>query len=95
VPGTAARRGARPRRSRAGRHGSERDGPEQVALGATRRQLDADACDVLDHGRADLDQALPDRCELSRRKGARLRDRGAHASPIEELGRQVARAGDS
>src|SRR5216683_6171242 len=52
--------GARPRGSRAGRHQAERDGSEQRPLRATRRQLDANARDILDHTRADLDQALPD-----------------------------------
>jgi len=38
----------------------------------------ANARNVLDYSRADLDQALPDRCELSLGQRARLRDRGAH-----------------
>jgi hypothetical protein len=44
-----------------------------------RAQLNANARDMFDHARADLDQAFPDRRELSRRKRARLRDRGTHA----------------
>jgi hypothetical protein len=39
----------------------------------------ANARNVLDHARADLDQALPDRRELSLGQQARLRDRGAYA----------------
>jgi hypothetical protein len=44
-----------PRRLWAGRQEAERDGSEQRPLRATRRQLDADARDVLDHAGADLD----------------------------------------
>src|SRR5271163_3057095 len=39
----------------------------------------ANARSVLDHSRADLDQALSDRRELSFGQRARLRDCGAHA----------------
>jgi hypothetical protein len=46
------------------RQKSERDGAEQRSLRATRRQLDANARDMLDHARADLDQALVDGREL-------------------------------
>src|SRR5258706_14015683 len=52
--------GTRPRGSWAGRHQAERYGLEQRPLRATRRQLDADAREVLDHARADLDQPLAD-----------------------------------
>jgi len=75
LPWSAARRGSLPRGSRAGRHEAERDGAEQRALRATRRQLDADARDVLDHTRADLNQALPDRRErLTEGSSAHSRD---------------------
>jgi hypothetical protein len=40
--------------------------------------VDANARSVLDHPRADLDQALPDRRKLSGGQRAGLRDRGAH-----------------
>ena len=68
LPLSAARRGTQPRGSWAGRHETERDGAEQRPLRATRRQLDANARDVLDHARADLDQAVPDGRELSPRE---------------------------
>ena len=75
MPGSAARRGTRPRGSWAGRHQAERDGSEQCPFRATRRQLDADARDVLDHARADLDQALPDGRELASSAGSRRNQR--------------------
>src|SRR5205814_888845 len=65
LPVSAARRGTPPRGSWAGRHEAERDGSEQGPLRATRRQLDTNARDVLDHARPDLDQALSDRGELT------------------------------
>ena len=75
LPVSAARRGAQPRGSWAGRHETERDGSEQCPLRATRRQLDADARDVLDHARADLDQALADGRELAAGERVGPRDR--------------------
>ena len=39
-------------------HQPERERSEQRAFGAARWQLDADACRMLDHPRADLDEAL-------------------------------------
>ena len=83
---SAARRGARPRGPWAGSQQAERHGSEQCPLRATRRQLDADARDVLDHARADLDQALPDGRELALGERVRLRDRGAHAMHQPERG---------
>jgi len=65
LPRSAARRGVRPLRARAGRQQAEGDGAEQRALRAAGRQLDADARDMLDHARGDLDQALPDGRELA------------------------------
>jgi hypothetical protein len=82
----AARRSTRPRSSRAGPHEAERDRSEQCPLRATRRQLDADARDMLDHARANRDQALSDRRELSAGERARPRDRGAHAVHQPERG---------
>ncbi len=41
---------------------------------------------MLDHARADLDQALPDGCKLSLGQRARLWDRGAHAMHQPERG---------
>ena len=46
----------------------------------------ANARSVLDHSRADLDQALPDRRELSFGQRAGLRDCGAHAMHQPERG---------
>ena len=43
----------------------------RLAIG-TGRQLDADACDMLDHARPDLDQALSDGREPALRKWGRL-----------------------
>ena len=40
-----------------------------AASGQAGRQLDADARDVLDHARSDLDQALSDRRELALASG--------------------------
>jgi hypothetical protein len=82
----AARRGARPRCSWTGRHEAERNSSEQHALRATRRQLDADACDVLDHARAYLDQTLADGRELAAGERIGARDRGAHAVHQPERG---------
>ena len=53
---SAARRGTRPRGLWAGRHEAEGDGAEQRARRAARRQMNADAGEMLDHARADLDQ---------------------------------------
>ena len=44
----------------AGRHEAEGDGAEQRARRAARRQMNADAGEMLDHARADLDQSFPD-----------------------------------
>jgi DNA-binding transcriptional LysR family regulator len=63
--GWRARRGPRPRSSWAGPHEAERNGSEQCPLWTTRWQLDADAGNVLDHARANLDQALSDCRELA------------------------------
>src|SRR5512145_1228456 len=76
-----------PRHSRAGRRQAGRDGPEQRAFGAARWQLDADARRMLDHTRADLDEALTDCCELGRRQPARRRYCRAHAVHQPERGR--------
>ena len=65
LPVSAARRGTPPRGSWAGRHETERHGSEQCAFRAARRQLDADASDMFDDARADLDQALADGRELA------------------------------
>ena len=86
LPLSAAGRGTRPRSSWARRHQTERDEPEQRPLGATGRQLDADACDVLDYARTDLDEALSDCRELALGERAGLRDRGAHAMHQPECG---------
>jgi hypothetical protein len=67
-------------------HEAERNGSEQCPLRATRRQLYADARNVFDHARANLDQALSDRREPSSGERARLRDRGAHAMHQPERG---------
>ena len=48
--------------------------------------MDANARDVLDHARANLDQALPDRRELGAGERARPRNRGAHAMHQPERG---------
>src|SRR5215470_11586442 len=58
------KRGTMPRRSSAGWREAERDGAEQRSLRITGRQLDADAREMLDHARADLDQTLADGREL-------------------------------
>src|SRR5512145_1982374 len=79
--------GRTPRRSRAGRRQAERNGPEQRAFGAARRQLDADARRMLDHTRADLDEALTDCRELGRGQTARRRYCRAHAVHQPECGR--------
>ena len=68
------------------RHQAECDGPEQRPYRATRRQLDADARDVFDHARADLDQALSDRRKLTTGERIGPRDRGAHAMHQPERG---------
>src|SRR6266478_3393991 len=65
LPRSAAQRGTKPRRSSGGWREAERDSAEQAPLGAAGRQLDADAREVFDHARADLDQALADSGELS------------------------------
>src|SRR5580693_882247 len=63
----------------AARHEREGDGSEQRPLGATRGEMYANARSVLDHPRADLDQALPYGCELGLGQRAGLRDGGADA----------------
>ena len=60
-------------------HEAERDGSERCPFRATRRQLDAGARNVLDHARANLDQALSDRRELAAGERVGTRDRGADA----------------
>ena len=70
---------SKPRRSWAAWHEPERDGAEQRCFREVRRQLDADAGDVFDHARPDLNQALPDGRELATGKRAGLWNRGAHA----------------
>ena len=57
---------SKPRRSWAAWHEPERDGAEQRCFREARRQLDADARDVFDHARADLDQASRRRPPMSR-----------------------------
>jgi hypothetical protein len=79
LPWMAARRGPRPRSSWAGPHEAERNGSEQCRLWTTRWQLYADAGNVLDHARANLDQALSDCRELAAGKRVGARDRGADA----------------
>jgi hypothetical protein len=56
--------GATPRGSWAGSEQTECYGSEQCPLRATRWQVDADARDVLDHARDNLDRALSNRREL-------------------------------
>src|ERR1700751_683132 len=51
-------RGARPRRLWLCRYQTERDLPEQGPLRAAWWQMNADARDVLDNARADLDETL-------------------------------------
>src|SRR5271155_2199133 len=68
----------------AARHESESDGSEQRPLGATRGEMYANARSVLDHPRADLDQALPYGCELGLGQRAGLRDGGADAMHQQE-----------
>ena len=69
--------GSLPHSSRCGRHQAERDGAEQRSLRTAGRQLDADARDVLDHTRTDLDQALAERRELGLGQRVCLRDGSA------------------
>jgi hypothetical protein len=57
----------RPAAHGAATHDAERDGAEQRALRATRRELDTDTREVLHDASADLDQALAD--------GRKLRER--------------------
>jgi hypothetical protein len=72
---SAARRGTQPRGSGTGPHQATRDGAEQCALRAARRQLDANARDMFDHARSDLDQALAERRELATGERVGLWDR--------------------
>src|SRR5271170_2857034 len=67
----------------AARHESESDGSEQRPLGATRGEMYANARSVLDHPRADLDQALPYGCELGlgQHASARTQRCGGRAAP--------------
>src|SRR5215469_12332975 len=58
-------RGARPRRLRLRWQQTERDLTEQGPLRAARWQVNADARNVLDNARADLDETLSNRRELS------------------------------
>src|SRR5215471_9279639 len=62
---SAARRGARPRRLGLRWEQTERDLTEQGSLRAARWQVNTDARNVLDNARADLDEALSNRRELS------------------------------
>lgn len=73
LPLLGTRSGAQPFGSRARRQKPERDGTEQRPVRATHRQPNADARDVLDHARSDLDQALSDRGELGCCERVRLR----------------------
>ena len=57
-----------------------------AALRAAGRQLNADAGEMLDHARADLDQALAYRRELAAGERIAPRDRGAHAMHQPERG---------
>ena len=59
-------------------HQAQRDGAEQRALRATRRQLNANARDMFDHTGGDLDQALADGRELGTGERVCRRDRSAH-----------------
>ena len=43
---------------------------EQDPLGSARRQMNADACDLLDDARTELDESLADRCKLIRGEAA-------------------------
>ena len=79
LPRSAARRGTRPRSSRAGSVQAECDCSEQCRFRAAGWQVDADPRDMLDHASADLDQALSDRRKLGAGERAGPRDRGAHA----------------
>jgi len=83
---SAARRGTRPHGLWAGRHEAEGYGAEQRALWAARRQLNADAGEMLDHARADLDQSFPDGRELALGERIAPRNRGAHAMHQPECG---------
>ena len=74
------------RGSWAGSHETERDGSEQCPFRTTRRQLDADARNVFDHARANLDQAVSDRRELAAGERVGARDRGADAVHQPERG---------
>src|SRR3954447_19056886 len=78
--------GPRPRSSWAGPHEAERNGSEQCRLWTTRWQLDADARNVFDHARANLDQALSDCRKLSAGERTRLRNRSPHAMHQPERG---------
>ena len=53
-------------------------GPRRLWPPFARAQMNADACDVLDDARTDLDESLADRSELCLRERARLWDRRAH-----------------
>jgi hypothetical protein len=57
---------------------AKRDGAEQLALRAACGQLDADAREVLDHTRTDLDKTLAEGIELSLCERVRLRNGVAH-----------------
>jgi hypothetical protein len=65
---------------------AERDGAEQRALRATRRQLNADARDMFDHTGGDLDQALADSRELGTGEWVRRRNRSAHPAFVHRKG---------
>ncbi len=53
---------------------AKRDGAEQFAIRAACRQLDADAREVLNHARTDLDRMLAEGIELSLCEWVRLRN---------------------
>jgi hypothetical protein len=77
---SAVRRSTWPRGSGAGRQKAKRYSAEQRPLWATRWQLNANACYMFDHARPNLDQALPDRRELSAGKWSAGSLRAGHAS---------------
>src|SRR5262245_44928778 len=79
LPRPAARRGCKgPALSWARRHQAEGDLAEQGRLGTAGRQVHADARDVLDDTRTDLDEPVTDGRELGLGQRVGLGDRGAH-----------------
>ena len=57
-----------------GRREAKRDGAEQLAVPAACGQLDADAREVLDHARSELDETLAEGIELILCERVRLRN---------------------